>query len=84
MKKYSAILMALLMLCACTKNAEQPTAEISYNGNTVTVSSESPILNKIKYETIALKPFCDEFRTVGTTRPRPASLPRSTCHLTAV
>lgn len=66
MKKYSAILMALLMLCACTKNAEQPTAEISNNGNTVTVSAESPILNKIKYETIALKPFCDEFRTVGT------------------
>lgn len=57
MKKYSAILMALLMLCACTKNAEQPTAEISNNGNTVTVSAESPILNKIKYETIALKPL---------------------------
>ncbi len=66
MKKYSATLMALLMLCACTKNAEQKTAEVSYEGYIVTVSSESPILSKIKYETIATKAFSDEFRTVGT------------------
>jgi len=64
--KYYAIPMAALLLSACAGTAEQKTAEIVYEGNTVTVSSESPILSKIKYETIALKPFGDEFRTVGT------------------
>ena len=65
-KKYHALFVASIMLSACAGGSEQNTPEITYQGNQVTVSAESPILNKLKYETLAMKPFCNEFRTVGT------------------
>lgn len=66
-KKYYAIMMmAAMLLSACAGKGEQPSPEITYTGNKVTVAAESPILNKLQYETVSLKPFTNEFRTVGT------------------
>lgn len=59
-------MLAAIMLSACTGNVEQKAEELVYQGNTVTVNTESPILSKLKYESLSLKPFCNEFRTVGT------------------
>lgn len=65
-KIYSACILAAIMLSACSGNGEQKTEEIVYQGNTVTVSNDSPILAKLKKESLTLKPFSNEFRTVGT------------------
>ncbi len=58
--------MAVVLLSACGGKGEQQTIEVSYEGNQVTVDGASPILSKLKYETLSLKPFSNEFRTVGT------------------
>lgn len=65
-KIYSACMLAALMLSACAGSGEQKTAEITYQDNIITVSGESPILTKLKYETLSVQPFSNEFRTVGT------------------
>jgi len=56
----------MLLLCACSSNSEKTVQEVTYQGNVVTVANDSPILKKLKEERVALKPFCNEFRTVGT------------------
>lgn len=65
-KLLSASAMAVVLLAACQGNAQQNTEEVIYQENNITVKESSPILTKLKYETIALQPFSNEFRTVGT------------------
>lgn len=57
----------LFALTSCNRNnGQNEAAEISYNGDTVTVNSTSPICGKIKLATIVEESFSEEFRTVGT------------------
>lgn len=65
-KKISLSVLAAITLSACGEKAQKNTEEIIYQGNNITVLEESPILTKLNYETLALKPFSNEFRTVGT------------------
>lgn len=48
-----------------SNNSQNESAEIIYNGDSVTVNSTSPIC-KIKVVTVTEEQFSDEFRTVGT------------------
>ncbi len=67
MKKIISLnLIVAVLLAACANKAEQQQEEIVYQDNIVTVNSESPILTKLKYDTLSLQPFSNEFRTVGT------------------
>lgn len=60
-------MLAIAALCvSCTGQGEKKTEEISYQTDTVTVSDGSPILSRLKLETISSEPFSSEFRTVGT------------------
>lgn len=65
-KTYYAIVMACLLLAACKGESGKSTEEISYNADTVTVKASSPILSKIRKETLKVEKFSSEFRTVGT------------------
>ena len=65
-KKFTAIIMAAILLSACSSKVQQNAEEITYQGNTVTVQGESPIIGKLNIQTLALTPFSSEFRTVGT------------------
>lgn len=65
-KTYYAIMMACLLVSSCKASGEKTKQEISYQGDSVTVSADSPILSRIKIETLANEPFSSEFRTVGT------------------
>ena len=65
-KTYYAIVMACLLLPSCKESGEKARQEISYQGDTVTVSVGSPILSKISTEILEMEPFSSEFRTVGT------------------
>ena len=58
--------MAAILTCSCAGNVQQNKEEVTYQGNTVTVDLESPILPKLNYATLAEQPFSNEFRTVGT------------------
>lgn len=57
---------ACLLLSSCKGGGETNIEEISYQGDSVIVSTSSPILSKIKVESLSLEPFHSEFRTVGT------------------
>lgn len=59
-------MMAGLMLSSCGGSEEQPTAEVRYEGHVVIVDTLSPILTKLQTQTLQLRPFSSEFRTVGT------------------
>lgn len=65
-KNCYAIFMAAILTCSCAGNVQQNKEEVTYQGNTVTVDLESPILPKLNYATLAEQPFSNEFRTVGT------------------
>ena len=65
-KTYYAIAMACLLLSSCKESGEKTKQEITYQGDTVTVSADSPILSRISTEILVKEPFSSEFRTVGT------------------
>lgn len=59
--------LALSAVASCKSGDKQQAAsEVAFHGDTITVSAESPILSKIKIQTLAEEPFSTEFRTVGT------------------
>lgn len=58
--------MACLLIPSCKETGERTKQEISYQGDSVTVSAGSPILSRISTETLELEAFSSEFRTVGT------------------
>ena len=65
-KTYYAIVMACLLVSSCKESGEKTNQEITYQGDTVTVSANSPILSRISTEILVAEPFSSEFRTVGT------------------
>lgn len=65
-KTYCAIILACLLVSSCKGTEEKKIQEISYQGDTVTVRKDSPILSRISTEVLVLEPFSSEFRTVGT------------------
>lgn len=68
-KTHVAGLLAIVFLsAACSGTTEKKTEEITYQADTVSVREGSPILAKLKLETVGTEPFSNEFRTVGTVR----------------
>ena len=67
-KTYCAIIMAGLLLPACKEGGERTTEEISYQGDSVIVNPDSPVLQKITTLKLEKELFSNEFRTVGTAR----------------
>lgn len=66
-KTYIAGALAMAFLSAsCSGPGEKNISDISYQADTVTVRDGSPVLSKLKLETVGTEPFCNEFRTVGT------------------
>ena len=65
-KTYYAIIMACLLVPSCKESGGETNQEITYQGDTVTVCANSPILSRISTEILVKKPFSSEFRTVGT------------------
>ncbi|WP_294081672.1 efflux RND transporter periplasmic adaptor subunit [Proteiniphilum sp. UBA5384] len=65
------ILVGLLTLLASCKqnNRAQESAEVQYQGDTIVIKENSPILGEIVVEKIQSKDFSAGFRTVGTIRP---------------
>ncbi len=74
MRKTLFALMGMLLVCSCNKNTQK---ENDNNDKTtpdsiVTLSSDSPILNKIKVERVELKDYTPEFSTSGVVKAIPA------------
>lgn len=65
-KTYIAGMLAIVFLSACSEAGEKNNSELTYQENSVTVAESSPILSKIRIETVGTEPFSNEFRTVGT------------------
>lgn len=65
-RTYYAIAMAFFCLAACTGNGSGMAEEITYQKDSVIVREDSPIISKLKFETLRKEPFSSEFRTVGT------------------
>ena len=51
---------------SCAGTGENNNKQITYQADTVIIPAGSPILSKLRLETIAKEPFSSEFRTVGT------------------
>lgn len=61
------IVFSIVAFVSCnSNNSQNESAEIIYNGDSVTINSTSPICKKIKVVTVTEEQFSDEFRTVGT------------------
>lgn len=66
-KTIIAFIGAIMVLCtSCAGQEENHIEEITYNEDTVSISDNSPILSRLKFETVSTEPFSREFRTVGT------------------
>jgi len=58
-----------IVLTSCKNNAPSPnTTDITYNGDTVSLSEQSILNSKIKLQTVELKNFSVEFNTTGTVK----------------
>ncbi|MDL2255479.1 efflux RND transporter periplasmic adaptor subunit [Parabacteroides sp. OttesenSCG-928-K15] len=58
-----------IILTSCkNNNPSNTTTDITYNGDTVSISEQSIINSKIKLQTIILKNFSTEFNTTGTVK----------------
>lgn len=63
----SACIVALCVTAvACSGREQRNAEEITRNGDTVTISTTSPILGKITCDTVATEPFTTEFRSYGS------------------
>lgn len=61
---------ACLLLASCGGNTPSSiTRDIIFDGETVTVSEQSPVYSKIKLQTVESKAFSVEFNTTGVVRP---------------
>ncbi len=59
--------LAVVALASCQSGiGHQNTAELVFQGDTLTIQETSPILSKIKKLKLEEEPFSKEFRTVGT------------------
>lgn len=65
-KIFIAVLPAFVLLSACGGNSEKTSEDILFRGDTVVVSTVSPVLSKLEFKTLDQEPFNNEFRTVGT------------------
>lgn len=70
-KIFYAAMAASVIVCACNRTPQQAKEDITYDGTTVIVADESPVLTKIKTETVAVKSYTSELQTVGTVKARP-------------
>lgn len=68
---YYAIAMAFVCLTACSGGGNEMAEEISYQNDSVIISKDSPIISKLKVETLRKEQFSREFRTVGTVQAEP-------------
>ncbi|MEG1370700.1 MAG: efflux RND transporter periplasmic adaptor subunit [Mucinivorans sp.] len=74
--RYLAIPLAgALLLCACASNENNKAeaTDISIENNTITVSATSPVLEKIKTQTVEIAPFKAKFSTSGIVQAIPTS-----------
>jgi cobalt-zinc-cadmium efflux system membrane fusion protein len=70
MKKLYILASLCIVLASCKQNNPAPeSAEVQYNGDTIVVKEDSPILKQIVVGKSELQDFSAEFRTVGTVRP---------------
>lgn len=65
-KIYCAIIMASIVLAACSSNEKGITAELKFNADTVAVRNDSPILERLQYGKAICNNFSTKFSTVGT------------------
>lgn len=68
---FCAIAMVSVIVSACNEQTQQNQEELTYEGNKVTVAEESPIIAKLKMETVTMKTYTSELPTVGTVQARP-------------
>jgi cobalt-zinc-cadmium efflux system membrane fusion protein len=70
MKKIALyIFIGSLLLTGChSRKSQEENDGISYQGETVYVSDNSPVLSKIELKTIQLQPYSAELQTTGTVR----------------
>ena len=62
--------LCLCIFASCKQNQPtQESVEVQYNGDTIVVAANSPILKEIHTEKSFLQEYSAEFRTVGTVRP---------------
>lgn len=62
-------LFVILLAVSCgRRSATVQEQQLTYSGDSIIVSANSPITNKIKTTGLTLVPFSSEFRTVGTAR----------------
>ena len=72
MQKIILTLTSVLCLLACTQNTAKDDAistDVVWNGDTITLKENSPIIDQIITQKALLQDFSAEFRTVGTVRP---------------
>ena len=70
MFKYFIALVSVLFIVACgSNNSTQEDADLFFEGDTITVKNNSPILGQIIIQNTELQDFSAEFRTVGNVRP---------------
>ena len=70
MYKHIVALVCLLFFVACRNNeAAKETMDLVFQGDTIIVKEDSPVLEKITVRRAELQDFSAEFRTVGTVRP---------------
>jgi len=70
MYRYFLALVSLPLIVACgNNNAAKETGDLSFNGDTIVVTENSPVLEHIAVLNAELQDFSTEFRTVGTVRP---------------
>lgn len=70
MYKYILAFVCMLLIAACNNNeATQDTKDLGFEGDTIVIKEDSPILKQIIVEKSRLEEFSAEFQTVGTVRP---------------
>jgi len=68
-KYFFALASALLMVACGNNNATIEVKELVFEGDTIVITEDSPILKQIFVEKVSFQDFSAEFRTVGTVRP---------------
>ena len=70
MYQYILPFIFMLFIAACNNNeAIKDTTDLSFNGETIVIKENSPILGQLIIQKSHLQDFSAEFKTVGTVRP---------------
>lgn len=75
MKQFLLLLLPAMVLCACHhhKADDEVALAVTLQGDTVQVKADSPIIGKLKTETIKREPYRMEFTTSGVVKAIPAN-----------